>query len=56
MVIDFTTNVGMFKKGNCDIGFQIYVIYVRFLWQLCHNEMVLKENTVRKCLKKRPKK
>ena len=30
MVIGCTTNVGMFKKGNCDIGFEIYVIYVRF--------------------------
>ena len=30
MIIDFTTNVGMFKKGNCDIAFQIYDIYVRF--------------------------
>ena len=56
MVIDFTTNVGMLKKGNYDIGFENYVIYVRFLWQLYHNQMVLKENTGRKCLKKRPKK
>jgi hypothetical protein len=25
------------KKGNCEIVFEIYVIYIRYLWQLCHN-------------------
>ena len=50
MVIDFTTKVGMLQKGNCDRFFEIYVIYIRFLWQLSHNKMVLKEKTVRECL------
>ena len=30
MVINFTTNVGMFQKNNCDIVFEIYVINIRF--------------------------